>query len=242
MQTDLELLKITARELEHITGLDISNTFMGRVYRPSVFRKPQQMLSFVVTELLTFGLMLVFCLPLSLVLARSFGNLNPATGTIVLFLQVALAVSVGFFLLWNTYMVLQSRKLRILGQLLEEVDKHNEILDAVDVIDQLGAVKPMRKQGTSLIDRPAVIEALTATRESLICALMTEKILRKHQRLIARRYELFTQIETNLVTLQTIQMTQQATEYAQVLNEALAIGKTVRQELNQFLDLPNSDL
>jgi hypothetical protein len=235
MQSDLESLKITAGELEHITGLDISETFMGRVYRPTVFRKPRQLLSLAVTELLTFGLILVFCLPFSLILARSFGNSNLATATIVSFLQIAFVVSVVLFLLWNACMTLQGKKLKILAHLLDEVDKHNEIIDAVDVIDQLGAVK---NSAVALIDRPAVIEALTVTRESIVCALMTEKILRKHQRLIARRYELFSQIETNLATLQAVQMSQQATEYAQLLNEALAIGRSVHQELEPYLKLP----
>lgn len=237
MQPDLESLKITASELEHLTGLEISDTFMGRAYRPIVFRKPRLLLSFAVTELLTLGLILVFCLPLSLIFARGFGNFNPGSATIAFFLQIALAVAVVLFLLWNGYMTLQGRKLRTLAHLLDEVDRHNEMIDAVDVIDQLDAVK---KLTVPLIDRPTVIEALTATRESLVCALMTEKILRKHQRLIARRYELFSHIEANLVTLHNLQMSQQATEYAQLLDEALAIGESVRQELEPYLRLPRS--
>jgi hypothetical protein len=43
--------------------------------------------------------------------------------------------------------------------------------------------------------------------------------------------------EANFAILQNIQMTQQATEYAQLLNEALAISQSVRHELEPYLNL-----
>lgn len=121
--------------------------------------------------------------------------------------------------------------MKILAHLLDEVDKHNEIIAAVDVIDELGSVK---NSTISLIDRKEVLAALTATRESLVCALMTEKILRKHKRFIARRHELFNNIETNLAALQNLQVNNQADEYGQLLNEALEIGMSVHQEIRKF--------
>jgi hypothetical protein len=98
-------------------------------------------------------------------------------------------------------------------------------------MDELSTV---RNETIQVIDREEVLRALTATRESLINALLTEKILRKHQRLMTRRQELFTNIETNLATLQTLQVDSQANEYGQLLNEALQIGLSIRSELEQI--------
>lgn len=67
-------------------------------------------------------------------------------------------------------------------------------------------------------------------------ALLTEKVLRKHQKFITRRQELFTNIETNLAILQTLQIDGQATEYGQLLNQALQIGLSVRREIEQLHD------
>lgn len=230
MQPDLEDLRISQRELEQLTGLEISETFIGRAYRPSLFRSPKRLVSFLVTEALTLGLILIFCLPAGLVVARSLGYLS-GNASSLLFLAITIGFSLGLFGLWNGYLAWQSQQLKTLAHLLDEVDKHNEIIEAVSIIDELGAVQPAT---VALLDRQEVLQALRATRESLVCALMTEKILRKHKRFIARRQELFSQIETNLATLQTLQVNNQASEYGQLLNEALQIGMSVRREVKQL--------
>lgn len=231
MQPDLADLQLSQKELEHLTGLDISETFMGRAYRPSLFRYPKRLLSFLLSEVLTLGLILVFCLPASLVIARSLGNLSGDAESTMQFLVTTLSVSLGLFGLWNGYMWLQGKNLKTLAHLLDEVDKHNEIIEAVHILDELSSINPSTLE---LIDRPEVLQALSATRESLVCALMTEKILRKHKRLIARRQDLFDRIETNLATLQTLQVNHDANEYSQLLNEALQIAMSVRQEVDRL--------
>lgn len=231
MQLDLADLKITPAQLEKLTGMDISDAFMGRVYRPSVFRSSQRLLPFLITEAFTLGLILIFCLPIGLVVGRGFGILAGDSGSTISFLLIMLSISLLLFIGWNLYMRQQGNQLKTLAHLLDEVDKHNEIIEAVHVIDELGTVSQSTVQ---LIDRAEILKALNATRESLMNALMTEKILRKHQRFITRRQELFASIETNLATLQTLQIDAQANEYGQLLNEALQIGLSIRQEIGQW--------
>lgn len=230
MQPDLADLRITASQLEKLTGLDISDTFMGRVYRPSVFRSVRRFLPFLITEGFTLALILIFCLPLGLVLGRGLGFLSSATPLWV-FLLGAIGFSLLLFVVWNLYMWQQGKQLSTLAHLLDEVDKHNEIIEAVHVMDQLAAV---RHSTVQLIDRSEVLKALAATRESLVNALMTEKIFRKYRQFMNRRQELFANIETNLATLQTLQIDAQANEYGQLLNEALQIGLSLRHEVEQW--------
>ena len=230
MQPDLESLKIMPSELEHLTGLEVSETFMGRVYRPSLFRQRRRLAAFLFTELLALGLSLIFCLPIGVVLARGFGLINGEASSAIPFLGVTLSAAIALFALWNVWMWQQGKRLKTLAHLLDEADQYNEIIQAVHILDELSAVQV---SAVALLDRQEVCKALHLTRASLISALTTEKILRKHRNFVARRHEMFTNIENNLAVLQTLQVNNQADEYGQLLNAALQIGISVQQELNQ---------
>ena len=100
-------------------------------------------------------------------------------------------------------------QLKVLSHLLDEVDRFNEMIKAVEILEELRQADQSSKR--LALDNPeAVTEALHLTRESLVCGLMSDKIMRKHERFIARRHELFTSIETNLSSLQTLQATEMA--------------------------------
>ena len=228
MQPDLETLRIMPSELEELTGLEISETFMGRVYRPSLFRQRKRLAAFLVTELLALGLSLIFCLPIGIVIASGFGIISGEASSAIPFLSVTVSVAIALFALWNFWMWQQSKRLKLLARLLDEADQYNEIIQAVHILDQLSAVQA----SVALLDRQEVCKALGLTRASLISALTTEKILRKHRNFVARRHELFSSIESNLAMLQTLQVDNQASEYGQFLNAALQIGMSVQQELN----------
>lgn len=239
MHSRLDELRITTHDLDSLTGLDISDIFMGRAVRPSVFRHPKRSLSFVVSEIMTLGLIVIFCLPASLVIAKSSPGFTDSAANTIQFLHVSVGISLAIFALWNGYLWFRSTALKTLAHLLDDVDKHNEIIDALQVLDELVAVQNTSAQRGinstfSLENRTDVLQALGATRESLVCGLMTERVLRKHQRSLARRHDLFTNIETNLATLQTLQMNQSANDYGHLLNDALQIGMSVRREIEQL--------
>ena len=229
MQPDLADLQITSNQLERLTGLEVGDIFMGRVCRPSVFRSSRRLISFLATEALTLVVTIIFCLPIGLVIGRGLNLLSGAFS--VRFLGLMLGISLLIFAAWNLEMWRRAKKLKTLAHLLDQVDRHNEIIQAVQIMDELGAVGR-----TQLIDRPNVLQALSATRESLINGLMTERILRRHQQFMAQQQRLFASIETSLTTLQHLQIDSQATEYGELLNEALQIGLSVRQEIGRLRD------
>jgi len=238
MHSRLDDLRITTDDLDTLTGLDISDTFMGRAVRPSVFRAPKRLMSFVLSEIITLGLIVIFCLPASLVIAKSIPGFNDSTPNTIQFLQISIGISLSIFALWNGFIWLRSNALKTLAHLLDDVDKHNEIIDALQVLDELTAVQNTSTLGVNstspLENRADVLQALSATRESLVCGLMTERVLRKHQRSLARRHDLFTNIETNLATLQSLQLNHAANDYGHLLNDALQIGMSVRHEIEQL--------
>ena len=109
------------------------------------------------------------------------------------------------------------------------------MIKAVEILEELRQTDLTSKR--LALDNPeAVKEALHLTRESLICGLTSDKIMRKHQRFIARRHELFTSIEMNLSSLQSLQASEIAGDYAQLLNEALQVGTSVHQEFKTMKD------
>lgn len=235
MKTDLEHLKITEKELENLSGFDVNEVFIGGifggVYRSSVLQNPKRIAEFFLTEIFVFILTFIFTLPIGLLAIRNSTNASNELPVIFHFFKISLGITLVVVIIWNVYMLLKIKHLRTLAHLLDEVDKYNEVIQAVDILDKLEAIGNLQ---VNLINRDKVIEALNVTRNSLVCGLMTEKILRENRRLLARRYDLFVNIENNLTTLRTLEVNNQANEYGQLLNNALQIGMSVHQEVQKL--------
>jgi len=112
--------------------------------------------------------------------------------------------------------------------LLEEVDKYNTVIKAIEINDQLVAAG---NKSASLTDREKLISTLETTRENLICALKTERIMRENRAFIARNQEL---LATNLAAVQALQIRYEAREYTKLLNEALTAAQAVEVEMKQL--------
>jgi len=224
MTSDLQALRITWAELDQVTGLDIGAVFMGGIIRPSVWRSRRQLLSLVITECLVLGRIFIVCVGLGLVLVRQQEGFDQLGG---LLLGLAGAIAVGA-IAWHLYQWQRSKTFITLARLLDECDRHNDIIQALQVMAELESAQVTTPEFPR---HREVLTALQATRDSLISALMTEKILRRHRVLLERRQELFGTIETNLATLQSLQVNHQASEYRQFLQEALDIRLAVQREL-----------
>ncbi len=223
---NLDSLRISQRELDKITGLDISEVTMGWAYRQTAFL-PQRRLAWVGEQLLTVGVALVFCLPVTLLLARTISGDN--VQAVDRWLPLGGVGAIALSAAWTTYRWQAGKRLRVLSHLLDEIDRFNDMVAAVEILEELGATKTSR---LNLENRQEVLEALHLTRESLICGLMTERVMRKHQQFMTRRAEMFSSIERNLATLQLLQVSDDASEYGRLLNEAIQIGISVHQELS----------
>jgi hypothetical protein len=60
------------------------------------------------------------------------------------------------------------------------------------------------------------------------------RILRENKDFIDRRYELFANIESNLAALMALDVSDRASEYGRLLNEALEIGMSVHKEVRKL--------
>lgn len=128
----------------------------------------------------------------------------------------------------------QGKHLRSLMRLLDEVDRYEDMLSAIAVLDRLETVNIERNLNSALQNRSEILEAIHLTRDNLIAGLTTEKILRENRGLLARQQDLLTSIETNLSLVRSLEVKHQADEYGQFLNEALQIGISVHQEVQRL--------
>lgn len=231
MSADLEGLKITEVELEQLSGLAPHEVLTTHLYHPSSLSQRQKLVPLFLNEGLGFCLSLLVAVPAAFFIARSIGVSGSDSQTFIQFLQISVGLVLLLFLGWNIYRFQQAKPLQNLSKLLEEVEKYHTVIKAVEIIDRLTAVGNLQ---ANLLNREGVIEALTVTRQSLICALSTERILRENQVFIEQRYELFANLENNLTALMSLDISNQANEYGRLLNEALEIGMSVHKEVRKL--------
>ena len=108
--------------------------------------------------------------------------------------------------------------------LQSEIEKHNQIITNLYTLDQLEAVgNPVK-----INDRVKVIEALKITREGLVRALKTERILRENPNFKPEYFNI------DLTSLQAEKTMVKAIEYAQLLDDAVQIGVSVQKEMRKL--------
>jgi len=230
IQADLDELKISENELEDLSGIALNDSFAADFYRPAALRDTKKLFALLLNELLIFCVTLVVSLPIALLANQHRVGLSD-TEIFVRVLQITLGLSLAIAVAWNVYQWVKTKPLATLAGLLDEVEKYHEVIQALDIIDRLTAAGNLQ---ANLINRQDAIEALKITRESLVCALKTERILRENQEFIGRRYELFANIESNLAALMALDVSDRATEYGRLLNEALEIGMSVHKEVRKL--------
>ncbi|MCC3432564.1 MULTISPECIES: hypothetical protein [unclassified Microcoleus] len=230
IQADLDELIIPEKELEDLSGIALSDGFSGNFYRPATLRDGKNLFALLLHELLIFCVTLVVSLPVALLANRNQVGFSDAE-IFVRVLQITLGLSLAITVVWNVYKWVKAKPLATLAGLLDEVEKYHEVIKALDIIDRLTAAGNLQ---ANLINRQDAIEALKITRESLVCALKTERIIRENQKFIGRRYELFANIESNLAALMALDVSDRASEYGRLLNEALEIGMSVHKEVRKL--------
>ncbi|HEY9597012.1 MAG TPA: hypothetical protein V6D33_05030 [Cyanophyceae cyanobacterium] len=113
-------------------------------------------------------------------------------------------------------------------RLVKEVDRYSAVIKAVDINDQLEEAGNL---GMGLSDREKVIEALRTMKTDLVRALKTERILRENKQFIAKHPQLFT---TNLTVLTALQVSDRASEYGRLLDQALQVAVGVQEEMRKL--------
>ncbi len=217
-------LEITKGELKHLTGLSFNDISL---HSPFTLRRTIRRRAWL--EVLSTSLIPLCFVFVEYILWDILSKVDAANDT-----HNALAISIILSFLITTVVYIKIRETfasqripQTIIPLLEEVSKYNQIVKIVDVQDQLEAAG---NPGV-LSNREKTIEVLELTRADLVRALKTERILRENKDIINMRPELF---ENNLIALRTLQVSEQATESGQLLNEALQVAVGVQEEMKKL--------
>jgi predicted lysophospholipase L1 biosynthesis ABC-type transport system permease subunit len=219
LKSDLAGLEISAGELRRLTGVDPLE-----VFRPHLLENSRSRWNFFMQELIVslaltpilVGFLYLF------VLRPLLGSSLPAAIVALVFMPIAIVAGRW---VWR-----QRTTPTILVALLDDVDRYHATLKAIEIGDRLEAAG---SSSATSGDRQTLISALQLTRNDLVRALQTERILRENQEFIATNPDVFA---NNLTTLQSLQVNQKASEYGQFLNEALQIGISIQDEMRKLQD------
>ena len=238
MYSNFSELKIGDSLIEELSGVPTSELSIVDFSWHSFKKKRSKIISIISNQILIFGLSLIISLPLALTIVANT-NYSPDDPTLfIMFFQITMGFSLIITLGCNIYIWFKAKHLVTLINLIDEIHKYNEAIRALEIIDRLTAAGNLE---VNLTNRQNVVEALAVTRESLICALKTEKIFRENQDFIDRRYELFANIENNLAALMAFEIGDRASEYGQLLNEALKIGTSVQKEVRKLQNFKHGE-
>lgn len=221
-------LPISPHEVETLTRSYISRSLINLSFRYSSLQSWKGRMDLVITELMLAVVTTVLCAPVVLLTARNL-NLLPNHNDAIALFGIGFGASGVVFVGLNILLWGRSRQYQFLDRILDDIERYNDVIQAIQIFQDLKLSQPSAPPNP---EQTAVLQALSITRESLVCALMTDQILRRNQRFLARRQELLENIERNLTTVQNLQLqSTPATEYQQFLKDALQISLNVRQEM-----------
>lgn len=224
MRDDLQGLDISHEQLQELTNLPVNNKLIiitdtiGRFYQ-QVLKKAQ---AAEMGTLVFLGLAIALCIYLLI-------KLSSWVSLMILILWAGGIAQTGLYFIWK-------RKNKILHQnvtsslriLLNDVERYNSVIKAIDINDQIEDVGNL---GVGIQERETVLAGLKLTRDDLVRAIKTERILRENKSFIITNADLFT---NNLATLASMQVNEEATEHGRLLNEALQIALDVQHEMKRL--------
>ncbi|WP_243713830.1 hypothetical protein [Nostoc sp. 106C] len=235
MRDDLQGLEISPKDLQNLTNLPVKDELVNIINPLGIFVK-QVIEKIKGTEgatvvFISFSLLVAAYLIFDFILKLFDLWLTVPSWLvlIVLGLWAGGVIQIGLYLAWKKRSkILKANMTNSLRILINDVDRYNAIIKAIDINDQ---IEDAGNSGVSIRERHRVIEALKLTRNDLIRALKTEKILRENKNFIISNSEFFA---NNLATLTAMQVTEQATEHGRILNEALQIALDVQHEMKRL--------
>jgi hypothetical protein len=228
VRDDLQGLDISHDQLQDATNLPVHNkliiiTDVIQQFGIRLLKKAQKTeIATVIATVVFAGLAISVCTYLLV-------KLSSWLSLIIFVLWTGGSIQILLYLLWKgKSKFLKQNMTNSLRILLNDVERYNSVIKAIDINDQIEDVGNL---GVSIQAREKVLLALELTRNDLIRALKTERILRENKSFIITNSDLFT---NNLATLASMQITEEATEHGKLLNEALQISLDVQREMKNL--------
>ncbi len=246
MKPELNELLISEKEFQEITGISIDEVNEIAIYQEKIFihkfRKIAiNFLKDFSISLLAISIVLAIILWIlsqifsSLFAAVEVSSFASALRTAAYFsLPISLLLSLKLHYGKLGKLQTKNKYLKHLTILFNEFKKHNQIVKAIDVKDQLESLE--QKESDPQI-KLTLLKSLVEMREDLIKALKIEKILRENRTVVETNPELF-QSSFNATKVQKI--IDRGSEYDRLINKTLKLGAEVTKEVKKMQS--NSEL
>lgn len=239
MKSPVEALKITEEEWENYTEISGLAGLAVQFCQFRLTRKLHKLLALIISELLLILLVLVFLVPIGLMVLRSL-NLLPRDPQGIQFVLLTFGgiIICGVFL-FNVFLWRYQRRFKSLARLLLEIEKYNQTLDSISLLNHLENAQSSLGHNSglrlNLQKQDEILKVLQTTRQSLMDGLKIERILRQHQQILTEGYELIANLETACSMLSAVEMRDRASEYSQIINDALSINLAIQKEMSRLI-------
>ncbi|GAX42694.1 hypothetical protein NIES4075_36970 [Tolypothrix sp. NIES-4075] len=235
MRDDLEGLEISQKQLQKLTNLPVNDELriivnpikrLGEIFLEKIKGSEGATVVFIGFSIFVFSYLILD------VMLKVFATWVTIPSWILLIILTLIGGGITQTILyfwWKKRIKFLKKNITpSLEILLNDVDRYNAVIKAIDINDQ---IEEAGNPGVTLKEREKVLDALKLTKNDLIRALKTERILRENKNFIIKNTDLFA---NNLPTLSAMQVSEQATEHGRLLNEALEIALDVQLEMRRL--------
>ena len=227
-----DLLKIDRLEIEQILQLNFFNSLALEMIDILILRQSKQKLSFFITEAVILFLGILFLVPINLLVFQRWLLYSNQLQGFAIVIILSVIFSLGILLCLNLFLWQGAKKLKNIAVVLNKIEGYNSLIQNLQLITKLNTLSIARKS-----DRQSPSEITTAlklTKDSLLKSLEIENfILENRQFKLQERYQLFNNLEDDLVRFMSLPNEQNCTEYQQLLAETIQIALSVHQEVRK---------
>lgn len=246
MKLELKKLLISEKEFQEITGISIEEINEITIYQEKIVlhkvRKTTiNFLSYFAAFSIGISLILALIIWLSTQIIEFVTKRELSDFNFILRLSAYLSLPVSLFisikLNYRKLAKLNTKKnyFKHLTVLFNEYKKHNQIVRAIDVKEQLEAVE---QTGSESQVKSTLSKALVEMREDLIKALKIEKILRENRTVVETNPELF---KSSFDATNVQKIIDRGSEYDRLINKTLKIGSKLNKEMKLMQNDNNGD-
>ncbi len=249
-QQILQLAKLTPKQINSQRAIAIVVSAISFISFASIFLPSLRTVGIVFLVGLTLGMLslaielvevtvLFLCVALGAAIYSLYILAGAPLGIVLLCLGLAF-VSGVLTLLLTKLTIQQWQKSKnqqrqqsvppVILRLFVEVDKCNKTIRDIDVFDQLqDAGNPIK-----LESRESVVAALRMTRNDIVRALKTERILREHPNFHPDRFDI------DLNAFEAIQINNRAKEYGRIFDTTLQIAIDVQKAMSELQEFTST--
>lgn len=228
-----DILKIDRSELEQILELNFFDSLALEMTDILLLHQSKHKLSFLITEAIIWFLGILFLVPINLLFFQRWLLYSNQFQGFAIVIILSAMLSLGILLCSNFFLWQRAKKLKNIAVILNKIEDYNSLIQNLQLITKFNTLSTIATQNSHQ-STSEISTALQLTKDSLLKSLEIENFILENQQLkLQERYQLFNNLEDNLVQFMSLPNEQSNTEYQQLLTETIQIGLSVHQEVRK---------